>query len=132
MAKAKRTRAAVSPNTKSLAATFTLKPDAAASEQPAACEARIRRVVGRVEQELNLKAKDLNIFPLIQSFAIRAAPEVVRRLAEQPEVAAAMPSTPKEDLMIRPIRRKEVKLEGGTTKRSASLKARKTSAGRKR
>lgn len=94
-----------------VAASFTLKPSSnaagAASEDT---EERVRSLVRRVAQELSTDAPEVNCFPFLRSFAITAAPEVVERLAAQPEIATAVPSRPEEDMRIRPVKRKDVKL----------------------
>jgi len=101
--------AAAKDSAESLSATFTLKSPAHKEVlSPDETREAVRNIVQRVEREVAERAHDVNVFPYLQSFAVQAPPSVVERLAAQPEIASAMPSRPAEDVMIRPVDRKEV------------------------
>lgn len=101
--------AAAKDSAASLSATFTLKSPAHKEVlSPDETREAVRNIVARVEREVAARAHDVNVFPYLQSFAVQAPAAVVERLAAQPEIASAMPSKPSEDVMIRPVERKEV------------------------
>lgn len=49
-------------------------------------EAQVQRLVERVESETDSSISELNVFPNLASFVVRASPQLVERLLEQPEI----------------------------------------------
>lgn len=94
---------------KPLSATFVLKsPPHKSLLSPEETEVAVRDLVARVEGEVASKVQGVNVLPYLQSFTVRAPADVVERLAAQPEIDAVLPSQAAEDVVIRPVERKEV------------------------
>jgi hypothetical protein len=55
-----------------------------------AVEEQVRNLVQRVESEMGSSVAELNIFPNLASFVVRASPQIVEHILEQPEVATAV------------------------------------------
>lgn len=68
---------------------FFLQP---ASGIPPASEVeeQVARLVERVESKSGVRTSELNVFPNLASFVVRATPELIEGLLQQPEVAAAV------------------------------------------
>lgn len=95
-----------------VSAVFTLRtPPGKAVLSPREAEATARDVVRRAEGEAAVHASDMSVFPHLQSFAVQAPAALLERLAEQPEIEAATANEQQDDLLIRPVTRKEVALE---------------------
>jgi hypothetical protein len=55
-----------------------------------AVEDAVRRLVERAESETGGKVSELNVFPNLASFVVRATPSLVEELMDQPEVRSAV------------------------------------------
>jgi hypothetical protein len=53
-------------------------------------EEKVQRLVDRAESETGAKVSELNIFPNLASFVVRATRSLVEELIEQPEIQSAV------------------------------------------
>jgi hypothetical protein len=80
-----------------------------------------RAAVNKIVSEAASAAKALpdrvKVFPNVQSFAVSAAPSLVRSLLEHQDIGAAMANTQPEDILIRPVRARNSKKKQGPARR---------------
>jgi hypothetical protein len=55
-----------------------------------------REILERAARESGLRPEDVNVFRHLASFVVRAKPEFVRMLVEQPEIASVVANHPSE------------------------------------
>jgi hypothetical protein len=68
------------------------------------------QVVGRISSKLGIQAERMTLFRNLGSFSISAAPQFVRELIDQPEVAGAIASRQPSSSYIAPINARPVEL----------------------
>ena len=87
-------------------AVFTLKSPAG---EPYLSSSSARDAIDKIVKEASEEAKvepvRVTVFANVQSFAVYAAPALVRKLAERSEVASAIANKQDEDMLIRPVAR---------------------------
>jgi hypothetical protein len=99
------------PDTEEMEAVFTLRaPAKASSLTPAATRAMIEQLLKRAEKATGARASRLTVFENIQSFALSAPAALIKALTGFKEIASAAANQQEQDLMIRPVERREVKL----------------------
>ena len=69
------------------------------------------QIVKETEAAGGEKPSDLKVYPNLESFAVSGSRDLVESLAKHKDVAAKLPEATSEDLMIRPVRKQEVKLK---------------------
>lgn len=111
-----------------VSATFTLRSgelEGVYSAEQASTVAK--QVLQRAERGARRSAKDVTMFPHIQSFAVEGPAALIRKLLEQPEIESATANVQSQDLMIRPVDVKPT-----TPTRASRGKSRKAPAPRRR
>jgi hypothetical protein len=98
-------------DTEVIEAVFTLRTPAGASQlTPAATRHTVEQLLKRAEKATGAKTSRLTVFENIQSFAVSAPAALIKGLTDAREVASATANQQEQDLMIRPVDRREVKL----------------------
>jgi hypothetical protein len=86
-------------------AVFTLKTPAGESYRSAtSAREAMTRMVEKASADAKVQPYRLTLFPNVQSFAVSGPPALVRKLAENAQVASAMANRQDEDLLIRPVK----------------------------
>jgi hypothetical protein len=70
-------------------AVFTLEENGSVPD-PESVDRLLEQALKRAEGATGEKAEDLNVFRYMASFAVRAEPQLIRELLEQPEVSAGV------------------------------------------
>jgi hypothetical protein len=73
---------------------------------PRLTETTVKRVLDRVGKKIGRPPERHNVFPNLGSFVVEASPPFLRELLAQPEIQSAIPNRPREELLIRPVKRK--------------------------
>jgi hypothetical protein len=71
-------------------AVFQLGTEDGTVPAPHLVEELAKQLVDRAERESGAKVDDVNVFRNLASFIVRASPQIVRLLLDQPEVASAV------------------------------------------
>jgi len=99
------------PDSEAMDAVFTLRPSAKGSGlTPAATRATVERLLLRAHKLTGATAIQVTVFDNIQSFAVSAPAILIKSLIGFKEIASAMSNQQQQDLLIRPVARREVKL----------------------
>jgi len=75
-------------------AVFFLDPASASASDPAKVEARVRKLLRRVERSSRERPAVVNVFRNLGSFVVQAPPAFLRDLIEQPEIRNARANRP--------------------------------------
>jgi hypothetical protein len=75
-------------------AVFFLDPASATSNDPKEVDARVRKLLRRVEQTSHERPAVVNVFGNLGSFVVQAPPAFLRDLIEQPEIRHARANRP--------------------------------------
>ncbi len=93
-----------------VSAVFTLRSATGRVLPPEKVEALVRNVVDAATQKSSQSLSQITIFKNLQSFAIQAPAAFVRSVLTHPAVSTATANVRDEELLIRPVQKKIVKL----------------------
>jgi len=93
-------------------AVVRLHPDAKAGYlEPEVTEARARELLERVQGDVGVDPKAVNVFRNLGSFVVVAAAPFIRALVSQPEVASAVANRQRGSGMIKPVNKRPANLD---------------------
>jgi hypothetical protein len=80
-------------------AVFSITPEEElqAAPSPERTQQLAQELIGRAKRETQLAPLRLNIFRFMGSFAVEAAPEVIRYILKQPEIKSAAANRPSDE-----------------------------------
>jgi hypothetical protein len=78
-------------------AVFMLEPGQGSGADPQKVEARVQRVVRRVERTTGERPATVHVFRNLDAFVVQASPGFLRGLLDQPEIRHARANRPSRD-----------------------------------
>jgi len=103
----KRQLAALAPD-KPVQVTFTLRtPEGERFMSATQTRATVDRILSEAAGEARSKPERVQVFANVQSFAVEASRALVQLLLGSKEIASAMANSQEEEMLIRPVQRRE-------------------------
>ena len=94
----------------SVSAVFTLRSAKERILPPAKIELLVREIVDAATRQCSTAPEQVTVFKSLQSFAVQAPAAFVRSVLSHPAIGTAAANVQDEDLLIRPVKKKIVKL----------------------